>query len=493
MECMSDKMKLNTTDRDFYRIFARSAFTNPFGAEALQLSNTVAGGKYEDYDTRLGKINTRVRKRLEKITIAEKLNWKSFAGKDQELVRVAVLYDTYHRCMKEFDGLIIKQIKADHRPCPVPFAKDTLSLLREKGFNAKEALRYFEFYYQLRRAWYFIHHGLIGQNPSMEKFRCQLWRNIFTYNPRWYENHLWNRMEDFSTLLVGETGTGKGTAASAIGRSGFIPFDKKKGMFIESFTSNFIEINLTQFSESLIESELFGHRKGAFTGAVDSHKGVFTLCSPHGSIFLDEIGDVSIPVQTKLLKVLEERNFYAVGSHDKLHFAGRIIAATNQSLVELRQRKKFREDFYYRLCSNVMIVPTLRQQIRENPATLETLLDHTIRKIIGEPSPTLLQIAMKTIKRDLGLNYHWPGNVRELGQSVRCILLNRYYKGDTITSASGLTGELQRAIGEESVNAQELLTSYCKILYQRYRTYEEVARITKLNPRTVKKYIQNKF
>jgi len=300
-------------------------------------------------------------------------------------------------------------------------------------------------------------------------------------------------MEDFSTFLVGETGTGKGTAAAAIGRSGFIPFDEKKGCFVESFTSNLLEINLSQFPESLIESELFGHRKGAFTGAVDSHKGVFALCSPHGSIFLDEIGDVSIPVQIKLLKVLEERNFYAVGSHDKLHFDGRIIAATNQSLVELRQRKIFREDFYYRLCSNVIPVPNLRQQIRENPTTLETLLDYIIQKIVGKPSPRLLQIVIKTLERDVGLNYCWPGNVRELGQAVRCILLNRYYRGDPITASSGMSDGLQKAIEEESVDAQKLLTTYCKILYQRYATYEKVARITKLDPRTVKKYIQTTF
>jgi len=297
-------------------------------------------------------------------------------------------------------------------------------------------------------------------------------------------------MEDFSTFLVGETGTGKGTAAAAIGRSGFIPFDDKKKCFVESFTNNFLEINLSQFSESLIESELFGHQKGSFTGAVDSHKGVFTLCSPHGSIFLDEIGDVSIPVQIKLLKVLEERNFYAVGSHDKLHFAGRIVAATNQSLVELRQRKAFREDFYYRLCSNVISVPTLRQQIQENSTTLEILLDHIIQKIIGEPSPRLLQTAVKTLKSEVGLNYHWPGNVRELGQAVRCILLNRYYRGDAVNTASGLTDALQKAIEGESMSAHELLTSYCTLLYQKYRTYEEVARITNLDPRTVKKHIK---
>ena len=314
----------------------------------------MAGGQYPVGDALTEKVVERVGKRLEKVTFNGKISWHHFSGEDRELVRVALLHDTYHRCCLNFDDLILKQIEADHSACLVPFAKDNLLLLRKRGFNVEDSLRYFGFFYQMRRAWYFINHGLIGQSGSMDTLRAQLWRTVFTSRLHWYENFLWNRMEDFSTFLIGETGTGKGTAAAAIGRSGFIPFDEKKGCFIESFASNFIGINLSQFPESLIESELFGHKKGAFTGAVDSHKGVFALCSPHGSIFLDEIGDISIPIQIKLLKVLEERNFSAVGSHEKLHFHGRIVTATNKSLAVLQQQQTFREDFYYRLCSNII-------------------------------------------------------------------------------------------------------------------------------------------
>ena len=481
--------KLNASDRDFFRTVAKSAFSNPFGSASLQLRDIIAGQHYEDNDRQTEKVCARISKRLDAVTGNGEYTWRSFLNEDQELIRTALLYDTYHRCFKDFDLLIIKQIEAGQAPCPVPFAKSILSLLKKRGFNTEEALRYFGFYYQLRRAWYFIYHGLIGQNPSLGKFRCHLWRNIFTYDLRWYEKYLWNHMEDFSTFLVGETGTGKGTAAAAIGRSGFIPYDEKKECFVESFTSNFMEINLSQFPESLIESELFGHKKGAFTGAIDNHKGIFERCSPYGSIFLDEIGDVAIPVQIKLLKVLEERNFSAVGGHTRLHFHGRIIAATNKSLSDLRHQEVFREDFYYRLCSNVISVPTLRQQLREKPSTLNVLLDHTIQRIVGEPAPELLQIVLKILEGEAWLTYHWPGNVRELGQAVRCILLNRNYKGDTAASAGTSTG-LQRAIEEASVDAQELLSTYCKILYQRHPTYEEVGRITNLDPRTVKKYIQ---
>ncbi len=316
-----------------------------------------------------------------------------------------------------------------------------------------------------------------------------MWHSIFTYDSRWYEKLLWNRMEDFSTFLVGETGTGKGTAAKAIGRSGFIPFDEQKGCFAESFTGNFIEINLSQFPESLIESELFGHRKGSFTGAIGDQQGVFARCSRYGAIFLDEIGDISIPVQIKLLKVIQERNFSAVGSHDKLYFHGRVIAATNKSLDELRRHGEIRDDFYYRLCSDIIEVPSLRRQIAEDPDAIKILLDHVVQKIIGAPALELQKLILKVLVQEIGRDYHWPGNVRELEQATRRILLTRHYTGEMRSISVGLKDRLHRTIEEGSANAQELLSSYCTILYQRHGTYEEVAKITKLDRRTVKKYI----
>jgi len=486
---MTSRITLDKNSRDFFRIVAKIAFSNPFGTEALQLAYQIAGGQYEAGVILRDKVNDRVRQRLEKATAKGGKNWKAYTGEDQEIIRIAQLHSVYNICSKDFDNLIVSQIKAGPSPCPVPFAKDILTLLRQQGFSAKEALLYFAFFYQLRRAWYFIYYGLIGQNPSMEGLRSHLWNNIFTYDPRWYEKFLWDRMEDFSTILIGETGTGKGTAAAAIGRSGFIPFNEKKGHFSESFTTNFIEINLSQYPESLIESELFGHKKGSFTGAVEDHQGVFDRSRPHGAIFLDEIGDLSIPVQIKLLKVLQERTFSAVGSHKKQRFSGRVIAATNKSLEELRKQGLFRDDFYYRLCSDVIIVPNLRQQIKENPRSLDSLIDHKIQQIVGEPVPALLDVVREIIEKEITPDYSWPGNVRELEQAVRRILLTRHYQGDTREVVTDKQNLLQRGIDDGLLNAQELLTSYCALLYQRHGTYEEVARITKLDRRTVKKYV----
>jgi hypothetical protein len=484
---MKNKTTMDSGDRDFLRDLGQFAFRNPFEKKSLELAYRIAGGKYPVGDLLSGAISERVRSRLSTVTAGGHKDWRSFSGEDRELVRLATLHDAYYQCFKRFDALIRTQITSNLQSHPVAFASEITGLLQESGFDRKDSLRYFSFFYQLRRAWYFIFHGLIGQSACMEALRSHLWRSVFTSFPGIYEKVLWNRMEDFSTFLVGETGTGKGTAAAAIGRSGFIPFDDRRGCFTESFTENFIEINLSQFSEALIESELFGHKKGAFTGAVDNHLGIFSLCSRHGSIFLDEIGDVSVPIQIKLLKVLEERTFTAVGGHDRLQFSGRIITATNKTLAELEQENTFRDDFYYRLCSNVVNIPTLRQQLHEDPTTLEALLVHTIDRIAGEPVPELLEQTMEILNHEVGPDYGWPGNVRELEQAVRSILLTLHYRKKPDIDAE--EKEMVRAMEKGTLSVDGLVSGYCRLLYAKYGTYEKVSRITGLDPRTVKKHI----
>ncbi len=239
----------------------------------------------------------------------------------------------------------------------------------------------------------------------------------------------------------------------------------------------------------MIESELFGHRKGAFTGAIEAHEGVLSRCSPHGAIFLDEIGDVSAPVQIKLLKVLEDRTFTPVGSHEKKRFQGRIIAASNKSIDELRAEGAFRDDFFYRLCSDVIEVPPLRQRIQEDENELKDLTNLIVQRIIGEPSPEIVKLVGDVIERDLGGDYHWPGNVRELEQCVRQILLRQAYNGDRGHDTGGLEETIEKGVQAGTIEAQDLVAAYCALLHNRHGTYEEVSRRTGLDRRTVKKYV----
>jgi DNA-binding NtrC family response regulator len=480
-QCM-EHIALTADERQFFSLVSDAVFINPFSEQREDINRDIGGSiSHVAPGEVTPEVMQEVSKRIEKLDEDSPTRIHDFEQPDRGLIEYVFLFDIYYKFAKLFDQFIVNQAAAS-TSITVSFAKDAISLLVKRGFTRQLANRYFSMFYQIRRAFHFIARGLIGESPSMRLFRMNLWNNIFTHDIRHYERSLWDKMEDFSTLLLGPTGCGKGAAAAAIGRSGFIPFDEKRQTFVGSFTEAFIPINLSQYPETLVESELFGHTKGAFTGAVAPHEGLFALCGPHGSIFLDEIGDISTEVQIKLLQILQERVFSPVGSHEKLRFHGRVIAATN--------KPKFRDDFYYRLCSDCIIVPSLQQRIQENPNELDELIAHSVKRITGNRSEELVKTVAEVIDKRLGRDYHWPGNVRELEQCIRRVIIKRDYQSDTVTAFQDLQTELLSEISAGTIDAQELLATYCTILYQRYATYEEVARKTKLDRRTVKKYIQ---
>ncbi|MEJ2135561.1 MAG: sigma 54-interacting transcriptional regulator [Desulfofustis sp.] len=479
---------MNGGDREFFKRIKTAIVSNPFGSERTLVDQELAGlsGVRKSSDDVLEKLLYRVSKKLTEVKGKRDSGQLVLDGKDLQLFKYGILFDLFHSFRPEFDTLIADQIKQGDDSCRVEFARDILQQLRAADFTETDSLRILALFYQMRRAFFFIS-SIFGESSCVQELRKSLWNNIFTENLELYESYLWNRMEDFSTMLLGQTGTGKGLAAAAMGRSGFIPFNEKKQRFEESFAKTFISINLSQYPEQLIESELFGHKKGAFTGAVESHRGIFTRCSPFGAIFIDEIGEVSIPVQIKLLQVLQERVFTPVGSHSAEKFQGRVIAATNQSLTALRSDGRFREDFYYRLCSDVIEVPSLQQRVKENPKEINLLLSFIVERIVGRKSSELVKEIGRTIAEDQPENYSWPGNIRELEQCVRQILLNGAYKWQTTESSE--QGELAAEIEQGRLSASELLGAYCRTLRERLGTYEAVSRVTKLDRRTVKKYI----
>jgi DNA-binding NtrC family response regulator len=484
---MNNRKMLSSEDRHFFRLLAEAAATNPFSDTYLDLQLKIADCEATiPMDERLQRIVFRVEEKVRKLEADGNADISSYNSEDNELLRRAFLFDIYHRFLSPLDRHISDQANAGDKPSSVPFYSEIFTALCGKGFSQTDAKHFMAIFYQIARAFFFIDRSLVGRSESMKQLRRRLWNNVFTNDIRLYERHLWNRMEDFSTMLLGGTGTGKGAAAAAIGRSGFIPFDERKGTFVESFIGNYRALNLSQFPESLIESELFGHRKGAFTGAVEAHEGILARSSAHGAIFLDEIGDVSEPIQIKLLHVLQDRAFSPVGSHETRRFRGRIIAATNKSLNDLRAGGQFRDDFFYRLCSDIIVVPSLQQRVREDPAEMDDLVSLIVHRITGEASPEILAMVRGKIAESQGADYAWPGNVRELEQAVRRILLTGCYEGDTRNIAADLRSRLQAGIDEGSLDAETLLAGYCELLYQRYGTYEEVARRTNLDRRTAK-------
>jgi hypothetical protein len=480
-------LQLRAPEREFFAALADVVFGNPFSAARTAVIQRLAPDAPGDLTSDREALARVVAPRLQ--GLLGDGAFRHLISQERRLVEPALYYVCYHRYVPQLDALIERQASAG-ASLPVPFAEEAIGELVGYDIAEERAARLFSFFFQLRRAFYFIHRSLAGECESMRRLREALWNNVFTHDMRAYEAALWNRMEDFSTLLLGETGTGKGQAAAAIGRSEYIPYVPQQRRFAVNFAESFIAINLSQSPENLIESELFGHRKGAFTGAIDHHEGVFDLCSAHGALFLDEIGEISIPVQIKLLQVLQERTFTPLGGHEKKRFSGRVIAATNRPLAALRREGRFREDFFYRLCSDVIEVPTLRQRIAESPAELPQLVRLLVARVTGTESTELVAAVLEALETSLPREYPWPGNVRELEQAVRRVLLTGRYAAEVVHVQDEETGLAEKLRAGE-LTADELLGRYCGLLYRRLGTYAEVAKRTGLDPRTARKYIES--
>lgn len=479
---------MQSEERDFFRKIRQVTTVNPFSNDRQLMDLELTGlSSSSPTDEIIDKLTHKTEMIIERFLQRSKKTLADLPTEDSQLLHSGMLFRVFHRFCDQFDDHIREQVKIGDKPYHVGFATEFFHILAEYRFSPADSARFLALFYQMRRAFFFISR-IAGESQCVKDLRKMLWNNIFTYDLDLYDRYLWDRLEDFSTILLGETGTGKGLAASAIGRSGYIPFDEKMGRFSESFSKTFISINLSQFPEQLIESELFGHKKGAFTGAVESHQGIFSQCSPYGSIFLDEIGDVSVPIQIKLLQVLQERTFTPVGSRTIERFKGRVIAATNKSLDTLRDEGEMRDDFYYRLCSDEIKVPPLKQRIEENPSEIDIILSHIIKKILGKPSAELCESIGAHIARNQPKGYPWSGNIRELEQCVRQILMSNSYSWKGMSA--GKHNDLTLGLEQGSLTAQQLLAQYCASLYSKLHTYEAVAKVTELDRRTVKKYIQ---
>jgi two-component system, NtrC family, response regulator AtoC len=200
---------------------------------------------------------------------------------------------------------------------------------------------------------------------------------------------------DATVLLTGESGTGKEVLARCIHTNSL------------RASKAFVAVNCAALSPTLIESELFGHEKGAFTGAVAQHQGRFERAHG-GTLFLDEIGELDGNLQAKLLRVLQEKTFERVGGTRTISVDVRVIAATNRNLTEMTAEKKFREDLYYRLSTFPVTIPPLRSRSADIAALAQLFLERYARKL-GKTTPRLSETAREKL-----LAYSWPGNVREL-------------------------------------------------------------------------------
>src|SRR5258708_4101594 len=259
--------RLKASEREFFAALGRAVYGNPFSDERARLiQRLVPGATGEELALDQEALRRMVEPRLRPYSDADEL--QRLNTEDRRNVQTAFLYVCYHRHLPQIDELIAREVARQETPSTERIARSVIVELKQCGIDEDAAIRYFAHFYQLRRAFHFIERSLTGGSEPMRQLRRALWDNVFTHDMLVYHDSLSSRMEDFSTLLIGETGPGKGGAPAAMGRSGFIPYLRDKRRFAASFTESFIAINLSQVPETLLESELFGHRKRSLTGAL---------------------------------------------------------------------------------------------------------------------------------------------------------------------------------------------------------------------------------
>jgi DNA-binding NtrC family response regulator len=273
-----------------------------------------------------------------------------------------------------------------------------------------------------------------------------------------------------NVLLLGETGTGKEVFAQAIHQSG-----SRKG-------KNFVAINCSTFSKDILESELFGHRQGAFTGAVNDQKGLVEEANG-GTLFLDEIGEMPMELQAKLLRILETGEFIRLGDTKPIRSDFRLIAATNKDLQKESDEHRFRSDLFYRLNVFQIKLPALRERVKD----IETLAKHFVLEYSAKINKSFLSMDAGFVQKLC--QYKWPGNIRELKNIIeRTVILS---DGETLTSSllpfdmlqnsNASSGETMSAFSMASMEKLQIL----KVLNYTKGNKAEAARLLEIGVTTL--------
>lgn len=495
----------SSADRRFAAAIRRVNACNPFLPERIVAERAALGAEFKergaDWNTRPPTVEPSVNPaaltarcaeagararaawpRDGRVTVEDAANYEAVVG-----------YGMYQTYAARFDAFILAALegrggeRVEFYPAFRAEVEKSFGLpgLAER-LGPAEAPHLFATAFQIRRAFHSIFRSLVGGSAPMARLRAAIWQSVFTHNLARYRRGLHARMADFATLISGPSGTGKELVARAIALSRYVPYEPKRGGFAGDFSAGFFPLNLAALSPTLIESELFGHRRGAFTGALADRAGWMEVCPPSGAVFLDEVGEVDGSIQVKLLRVLQSRSFQPLGGTESRRFAGKIVAATNRDLPAEIRAGRFREDFYYRLCSDQLTTPTLREQLDAGGDELETLVAHIAGRLL-EPEETeaFTRETLAWIEQHLGARYAWPGNFRELEQCVRNLVLRGDYR-PAGSLARGGAEDWNALIESGALTAEELLRRYTRLVHGQAGTIEETARRLDLDRRTVK-------
>lgn len=480
---------------------------NPFGSDRIDLERQVLGDAFIDtgYAWHKDPGNIEQRSNIRFLTqgaeeLAEIMRKSLRAGEgindeEAEIYDGLVLYLLYNR----YERVIFEHIlraeagQGDAQSLPIygEFAEDVKLFYAIPGLHfewTEDPAHLFAGFFQLRCAFHHIYEYIIGGSIASAHLRMSVWQSIFTIDMPRYRRGLYKRMGDITTLITGPSGTGKELVARAIGLSRYIPFDPRSKRLKADFRTCFYGVNLSALSPTLIESELFGHAKGSFTGAIASKEGYFEVCPSHGTVFIDELGELDPTIQVKLLRVLQSRSFQRIGETEDRRFEGKIVTATNRDLAAEMATGRFRQDLFYRLNADVITTPSLREQLKDSPDQLHNLLRFITVRIVGADEADALTAGVENwIHEKMPPDYAWPGNVRELEQCVRNILVRSTYTPPDISAATSQEKHpLAPDLANQALTADEVLQHYCSYVYARTQNYQEAARILSMDRRTVK-------
>lgn len=413
-----------------------------------------------------------------------------------ELYADVALFILYHRHRKALSTFVETQLTKKMRMRELAFYKDfardaeqLLSVHPEFSHPQYSSAHLFALAFQIVRAFYHIYEYLIGISLPMQELRARVWESIFTHDIRRYRRSLFSRMGDVPTIITGPSGTGKELVARAVGLSRYIPFDPQSRTFKEDFALSFYALNLSAFQTTLIESELFGHKKGAFTGAVSDRKGWLEICGALGTVFLDEVAEIEETIQVKLLRVLESREFQPIGDTSTLNFQGKIISASNRDIDKEIRAGKFRADLYYRLCADQIHTPALSERLADNPRELVVLTEFLLKRWCD---PSEVKQASEEfcgwIRKHIGMNYLWPGNVRELDQCIRNLVIHGSYQPQGVSRITQppIPADMWAQLQDVQLSASDLVDWYCKYAYQKLNNFEEAGKRLGIDRRTVR-------
>lgn len=508
---------LLSAERTAAEAIAAIGYTNPFLPERIALERQALGAEFlashpvlhwrplQPFEPAYPNF-PKLRAKAEQL--ADDLRLRLLAGadateRDLRTYQDLVLYMLYSRYMPRFDDDIgtpserqrSARVTAIWRLFLVDFQHYLQLPERSLPTQYDPALVY-SVLFQLHRAFKNIFDCIVGSSMPIARLRAAVWQSIFSHDMRRYGRTLYKYLGDVPTLILGPSGTGKELVARAIGYSRYVPFDVQQEAFSQNDVADFHALNLSALAASLIESELFGHRKGAFSGATADRVGWLETCGTTGTVFLDEIGELDPLLQVKLLRVLQTREFHRVGETTPRLFRGKIVAATNRDLALEINAGRFRDDLYYRLCADIIQTPPLKAQLADHPDDLGTLVAYLAQRIIHdepEEAAALTSEVVNWITANLGDDYAWPGNIRELEQCARNIMIRGNYT-PSLSRASSAIGsareQLARLVTSGRLTMDELMQQYASLAFALDGSYVAAAKRLQINWRTLRDKVQ---